>query len=118
MPSTTTSKKSPVRATGPVCCPTGIRKPIDRESADDLARLLKAVADPTRLQLLALIKSSDLQESCVCDLTEPTGLSQPTVSHHLKILTAAGIVRREQRGAWAWFSIVPARLGELAAVFQ
>lgn len=118
MSSTSTAKKSPVRVSGPVCCPTGIGQPLGRESADDLARLLKAVADPTRLQLLALIKSSDLQEACVCNLTGPTGLSQPTVSHHLKILTAAGILRREQRGTWAWFSIVPGSLRELAAVFQ
>ena len=117
MPSQTTARKTPLRRTGPVCCPAGLAEPIAREVADDLARLLKAVADPTRLQLLALIMSSEHQESCVCDLTEATGLSQPTVSHHLKILTAAGILRREQRGTWAWFSIVPGRLRELAAVF-
>jgi ArsR family transcriptional regulator len=104
-------------ATGPACCPTGLAEPMDRTTAEDLARLLKAVADPARLQLLALIRSSEAGEACACDLTEPLGLSQPTVSHHLKVLTEAGLVRREQRGTWAWFSLVPGRLAELAAVF-
>jgi ArsR family transcriptional regulator len=89
---------------------------MDRDTAEDLARLLKAVADPARLQLLALIRSSENGESCVCDLTEPLGLSQPTVSHHLKVLTDAGILVREKRGTWAWFAIAPGRLAELAAV--
>ena len=75
---------------GPVCCPTGLTAPLDRETAEDLARLLKAVADPARLQLLALLKASAAGEACVCDLTGPLGLSQPTVSHHLKVLTEAG----------------------------
>jgi ArsR family transcriptional regulator len=83
-----------------------------------LARLLKAVADPARLQLLALIKASADGESCVCDLTEPLGLSQPTVSHHLKVLTEAGLLTREKRGTWAWFSVVPERLAEIAAVLR
>jgi ArsR family transcriptional regulator len=90
---------------------------MDRDSATELARLLKAVADPARLQLLALIKSSDTGEACVCDLTDPVGLSQPTVSHHLKVLTDAGLVIREQRGTWAYFRHVPERLAEIAAVF-
>ncbi len=101
---------------GPACCPTGLAAPLDRETAEDLARLLKAVADPARLQLLALLKSSTGGESCVCDLTGPLGLSQPTVSHHLKVLTEAGFLTREKRGTWAWYSVVPGRLAELAAV--
>jgi ArsR family transcriptional regulator len=104
-------------AAGPACCPTGLANPIDRDSATNLAKLLKAVADPARLQLLALIKSSDQGEACVCDLTDPVGLSQPTVSHHLKVLTDAGLVTREQRGTWAYFRHVPERLAEIAAVF-
>lgn len=78
-----------------------------------MAAAFKAVADPARLQLLALIKAAPDQEACVCDLTEPLGLSQPTVSHHLKVLTDAGLVTRERRGSWAWFALVPARLAEL-----
>lgn len=103
---------------GPVCCPTGLTAPLDRETAEDLARLLKAVADPARLQLLALLKASDAGEACVCDLTGPLGLSQPTISHHLKVLTEAGLLTREKRGTWAWFSLVPGRLDEIAAVLH
>lgn len=103
---------------GPTCCPSGLAEPMDRSTAEDLARLFKAVADPARLQVLALIRSADNAECCVCDLTGPLGLSQPTVSHHLKKLQEAGLVRREQRGTWAWFSIVPERLEELAAVLR
>ncbi len=101
---------------GPACCAGGLNEPIDRETAEDLARLLKAVADPARLQLLALLRSMENCEACVCDLTEPLELTQPTVSHHLKVLTDAGIVAKEKRGYWTWYSIVPNRLTELAAV--
>jgi ArsR family transcriptional regulator len=103
---------------GPACCPSGLSAPLDRDTARDLAQLLKAVADPARLQLLALIKASDSGEACVCDLTDPLGLSQPTVSHHLKILTEAGLVTRERRGTWGFFSVVPERLAEIASVFR
>lgn len=105
-------------ANGPVCCPTGLTAPLDRATAEDLARLLKAVADPARLQLLALLKATETGEACVCDLTGPLGLSQPTVSHHLKILTDAGLLTREKRGTWAWYSVPPGRLEELAAVLR
>ncbi len=100
------------------CCPTGLSAPMDRATAERLARLLKAVADPARLQLLSLITSSPGGESCVCDLTGPLGLSQPTVSHHLRILTDAGLVARESRGTWAWFSVNEDRLAELASVLK
>jgi ArsR family transcriptional regulator len=70
-----------------------------------LARQIKALADPTRIQILAMIKASADQATCVCDMTEPLGVSQPTVSHHLKVLVDAGILHREKRGTWAWFSI-------------
>jgi ArsR family transcriptional regulator len=86
--------------------------------ADATAYLLKAVADPVRLRLLSLIRTSEGQEACVCDLTPAVGLSQPTVSHHLKVLTEAGLLTRERRGTWAWFSIVPERLDDLAAIFR
>lgn len=101
---------------GPACCPSGLAEPIDRDTAVELARLLKAVADPARLQLLSLLKSNDGCAACVCDLTEPLGLSQATVSHHLKVLADAGIVERDKRGYWTWYTIVPSRLTELAAV--
>ena len=68
-------------------------------------RALKAIADPARLRLLSLIQAQPDHEACVCHLTEPLGLSQPTVSHHLKVLLQAGLVEREQRGSWAYFRI-------------
>jgi ArsR family transcriptional regulator len=78
---------------------------IDREEAQRLASMLKAIADPTRLQILRLIERSPSGEACVCDLTDCLGLRQPTVSHHLKIMTEAGLLTRERRGTWAWFSV-------------
>lgn len=76
----------------------------------DLARSLKALADPTRLRLISIVAASEGQEACACDLTAPVGLSQPTVSHHLKVLTEAGFLSRTQRGTWAHFAIVPGAL--------
>ena len=98
------------------CCPDGLATPLDRDTAEQLAKLLKAVADPARLQLLALLRSSPDGSACVCDLTGPLGLSQPTVSHHLKVLRDAGIVSREQRGTWAWFSVDRDRLAEMSVL--
>lgn len=100
------------------CCPDGLTSPMDRETAEQLAKLLKAVADPARLQLLSLIKSSPGGSSCVCELTEPLGLSQPTVSHHLKVLKDAGLITRERRGTWAWFTINNERLSELSILLS
>ncbi|HEV7148711.1 MAG TPA: metalloregulator ArsR/SmtB family transcription factor [Pedococcus sp.] len=91
---------------------------MSREQAEATAQLLKAVADPVRLRLLSLIRTSKDHEACVCDLTPAVGLSQPTVSHHLKVLTEAGLVSRERRGTWAWFRLVPGRLDDLAAIFR
>lgn len=102
----------PVGGAPAACCTSGLDEPMDRETAEQLAHVLKAVADPTRLQLLSLISSAD--EVCACDLYEPVGLSQPTVSHHLKILAEAGLVNREQRGTWAWFSINAEQLDALS----
>jgi len=100
------------------CCPSDLRAPMERAAAEDTSRLLKAVADPARLQLLSLLRAADAGEACVCDLTEPLGLSQPTVSHHLKVLADAGLVTRERRGTWAWYALVPERLDQVAAVFR
>ena len=97
------------------CCADGLTSPLSRSDAEGLARALKAVAYPARLQLLALIRSAG--ETCACDLYEPVGLSQPTVSHHLKVLADAGLVHREQRGQWAWFSVNEEALNDLGRVF-
>jgi ArsR family transcriptional regulator len=96
------------------CCPEGLVAPLDRPTAEELARVLKSVADPARLQLLALIRSAG--EACACDLIEPLGRSQPTVSHHLSVLVEAGLLSREKRGRWAWYRVVPERLEVLRDV--
>jgi len=105
-----------VDAPGLACCPGGLTEPMDRTTAEELARLLKAVADPARLQMVAWIRSQEGCESCVCDITDAVGLSQATVSHHLKVLSDAGIVESRKRGYWTWYAVVPSRLGELSAV--
>lgn len=85
-------------------------------AADQLAAVFKAMADPARVKLLSLIAASDAGEACVCDLTVPLGLSQPTVSHHMKLLVGAGLVEREQRGKWAYYRVNDAALERLAAL--
>ena len=96
------------------CCSPVVGRVITPTEADSLATSLKAIADPTRLRLLSLVAAHENQEACVCDLTEPVGLSQPTVSHHLKILVDAGILSREQRGRWAYYRLIPDTLTDLA----
>jgi ArsR family transcriptional regulator, arsenate/arsenite/antimonite-responsive transcriptional repressor len=91
-------------------CPPLLAGPIEVDDADALAKALRVLAEPARLRLLSLIQSQPDHEACVCHLTEPLGLSQPTVSHHLKVLLDAGLVEREQRGSWAYFRVVPDRL--------
>ena len=81
-----------------------------------LAGRLKALADPARLRLMSLVLASDQGEGCICDLTDPLGLSQPTVSHHMKVLVDAGLLQREKRGRWAYFRPVPGAMDALAAV--
>jgi len=96
------------------CCVPLVRQPLTAVAATDLARTLKAIADPARLRLLSLIAAHDGGEACVCDLTEPLGLSQPTVSHHLRVLVEAGLLTRDKRGVWAYFTLVPGALDSLA----
>ncbi len=86
----------------------------DKHDANALAGVLKALADPARLRLLSLIQASPDGEACVCDLTAPIGLSQPTVSHHLRILTESGLLEREKRGVWAYYRLVPAAIQQVA----
>lgn len=99
------------------CCATEGSAPISREDAEAVARLLKAVADPVRLRILGIVRCSPGHEVCACDLPEPLGLAQPTVSHHLKVLTEAGLIEREKRGTWAWFRVVPSRLEDVRSIF-
>ncbi len=98
------------------CCTPLTSAPLSAEQAEDLALRLKAVADPTRLRLLSLVLASEGMEACTCDLTEPLGLSQPTVSHHLKKLAAAGLVVGERRGTWTYYRVDPDALAGLAGI--
>ena len=101
------------------CCPQLLAEPLDEQEAERLAAALRVLADPARLRLLSIIGARPNGEACVCDLTAPIGLSQPTVSHHLKVLADAGLVGREKRGRWAYFWVLPEPLellrGALAA---
>jgi ArsR family transcriptional regulator, arsenate/arsenite/antimonite-responsive transcriptional repressor len=97
-------------------CPPLLDGPIGRADADQLAAALRVLADPARLRLLSLIQAQPDGEACVCHLTEPLGLTQPTVSHHLKVLLGAGLVEREQRGSWAFFRVKPEPLAALRNV--
>ena len=87
------------------CCAPRVTAAVAVDEAERLARVFKALGDPTRVRLLSLIAAGEGGEACVCDLTDPVGLSQGTVSHHMKILAEAGLVTREQRGKWAYFAI-------------
>lgn len=114
---TTSTTPAPTRTTlGAVCCPPLVREPLTAETAAELAHTLKAVADPTRLRLLSLVAAHAGGEACVCDLTDPVGLSQPTVSHHLKVLVDAGLLTREKRGVWSYYRVVADTLDSLADV--
>ena len=97
-------------------CPPVLAGALDADDADALARALRVLADATRLRILSLIQAQPEQEACICHLTEPLGLTQPTVSYHMKVLLDAGLVEREQRGSWAFFRVVPEQLGSLRAV--
>lgn len=98
----------------PACCRPLVRAPLSAADAEHVAVTLKALADPARLRLLSIVASSPQQEACVCDLIEPVGLSQPTVSHHLKVLTEAGFLTRSKRGTWAYYRLVPSALERVA----
>jgi len=98
------------------CCAPLTRETLPAEQAASLAHSLKALADPTRLRLLSIVAASEDQEACVCDLTEPVGLSQPTVSHHLKQLVDAGFLTRSKRGTWSYYRLVPGSLDAVAGL--
>jgi len=121
MPATTAPATQPhtsqLAADLAACCSPFTNTMLGVEAAERLAAVLKALAEPTRLRLVSLIASHEDAEACVCDLTAPVELSQPTVSHHLKILVEAGLLQRTQRGKWAFYRLVPATLDALASVF-
>lgn len=100
------------------CCSPVTGRVLEVHAAERLARAFKALGDPTRLRLLSLIGSHADGEACVCELTDPVGLTQPTVSHHLKQLVEAGLLVREQRGKWAYYRAVAPALDALADVLR
>jgi ArsR family transcriptional regulator len=97
------------------CCASVTEGALGVEQSERLARLFKALGDPTRVRLMSLIAAHRDGEACVCDLTEPVGLSQGTVSHHLKQLVDAGLIEREQRGRWSYYRVVDSVLNALAS---
>ncbi len=100
------------------CCTPLLREPLTATQAAGLAHILKALADPTRLRLVSMVAAHEGGEACVCELTDPLGLTQPTISHHLKILVNAGIFTRDQRGKWAYYTVVPGALDALSSVLS
>jgi ArsR family transcriptional regulator len=104
---------------GEVCCPSSILEaPLGAKEAAGLARGFHALSDPVRLRVLSILAGAPGGEVCVCELVGPLGKSQPTVSHHLKILTEAGLVSSERRGKWVWYSLERSRLAELRAAID
>jgi ArsR family transcriptional regulator len=100
------------------CCPPLLSAPLGEDDAETLATTLQALADPARLRLLSLIASCPGSEACGCDLTTPIGLSQPTVSHHLKVLHEAGLLERERRGRWVFYKVRPEPLASLRSALS
>lgn len=105
---------TPVEAVA--CCSPLTREPLSVEAAERIVPLVKALADPVRLRLLSLVASHVDGEACVCDLGDAFDLSQPTISHHLKVLHEAGLLDRDKRGVWVYYRINPAALADLAAL--
>lgn len=100
------------------CCSPVTGGILDVADAERLARMFKAIGDPTRVRLLSLIAAHEDGEACICDLTGPVGLAQPTVSHHMKQLVDAGLVTREQRGKWAYYRVVHNTLAALSSALH
>ena len=98
------------------CCSPLVREPLTADAATSIAPLLKALADPVRLRLLSLVASHDEGEACVCDLNDAFDLSQPTISHHLKVLHEVGLLDRTKRGVWVYYSVRRTALADLGAL--
>jgi len=107
MTTTKTKADSEAEETG-LCCPSVVDAPLSQGEATELARVLGALADPVRLRLLSLVASR--LEVCSCDLEAPLGKSQPTVSHHTRVLADAGLLVGDKRGRWTWWRVEPTRL--------
>ncbi|MGK2879625.1 MAG: ArsR/SmtB family transcription factor [Mycobacterium sp.] len=97
------------------CCRRLTEGTLDTAAAERIAAIFKALADPARVKLVSLIAAASGGEACVCDLTAPLGLTQPTVSHHMKLLVDAGLVSRDQRGKWAYYRVISEAFDSVAA---
>ncbi|MFC7956482.1 ArsR/SmtB family transcription factor [Rhodococcoides kroppenstedtii] len=106
------------RAERVACCPPPAHEPLTEDRSGDLARMFKAIGDPVRLRLLSLVASHAGGEACVCDISESFDLSQPTISHHLKVLREAGLVDSERRGTWVYYRAIPSALSQLSAALS
>jgi ArsR family transcriptional regulator, arsenate/arsenite/antimonite-responsive transcriptional repressor len=102
----------------PACCAPMVRRPLTEQDAKPLAGVFKALSDPVRLRLLSLIASFEGGEACVCDLTGPFDVSQPTISHHLRVLREAGLIDCERRGTWVYYWVLPDALARLGALLS
>jgi ArsR family transcriptional regulator len=100
----------------PACCTPLAREPLSEDDAKSLASVFKALSDPVRLRLLSLIASFEGGQACVCDLTGPFDVSQPTISHHLRVLREAGLIDSERRGTWVYYWVLPEALSRLGAL--
>jgi ArsR family transcriptional regulator, arsenate/arsenite/antimonite-responsive transcriptional repressor len=100
------------------CCPSVLDAPRNADDATELARGFSALADPVRLRVLSMLAASPGGEVCICDFVDPLGKSQPTISHHMKILSEAGLVQGDRRGKWVWYSLNRDRLAELRATID
>ncbi|MGV9906300.1 ArsR/SmtB family transcription factor [Streptomyces sp. NPDC003388] len=100
------------------CCPELLTAPLDEGQAVELAKVFKALGDPVRLRLLSMIASRAGGEVCVCDLTPAFDLSQPTISHHLKLLRQAGLIDSERRGTWVYYRLLPEMTDRLAGILS
>lgn len=114
---TTTTSPNPLQVLGPACCPALLDAPIGQHEAESIAEVLKVLADPIRLRLVSLVATAPGGELCSCDLVDVLDRSQPTISHHLKVLWEAGILSRERRGSWVHYRVEVDRVRELTTLF-
>jgi ArsR family transcriptional regulator len=118
MPVMDRTEETTMSEPGLACCTPLTGTPMSAEQAEQIAPLLKALADPVRLRLVSLIAASAGGEACVCDLNAAFDLTQATISHHLKVLHSAGLLDREKRGVWVYYAVRPAALSAVATLFD
>lgn len=112
------SKRSPVIKSIDACCPSVSQASLSQHDATRLAAVFAALGDPVRLRLFSLIAAAGDEDTCACALVKPIGRSQPTVSHHLKVLREAGLITSTKRGTWVWYRVDPQRLEELQSILS